>query len=140
MSRADVEIVRALLTGVAGADKQALLDALPQIIAETCDPEIEWVEDPARADAAVHRGHVGVRKSWEQWLTGFDAFSFEIDDLIDCGDDVLVIGTEHGRGAASGAPVSSHNYALLTLRDGKLLRYREFYDERAARDAAGLAS
>jgi len=25
----------------------------------------------------------------------------------------------------------------MTLRGGKLLRYREFYDERAAREAAG---
>lgn len=139
MSRADVEIVRGLFTGSATADKQALLDALPQIIAQTCDPEIEWVEDPARADATVHRGHAGVRKSWEEWLTGFDAYSFEIDDLIDCGDDVLVISSEHGRGAASGAAVSSHHYAVLTLRDGKLLRYRESYDELAARDAAVLA-
>jgi ketosteroid isomerase-like protein len=139
MSREDVEVVRGLFTGVATADRQALLDALPQIIAQTCDPEIEWVEDPARADATIHRGHAGVRKSWEDWLTGFDAYGFEIDDVIDCGADVLVISTEHGRGAASGASVSSRNHAVLTLRDGKLLRYREFYDERAARDAAGLA-
>jgi hypothetical protein len=34
MSREDVEIVRGLLTGVATADKQALLDTLPQIIAQ----------------------------------------------------------------------------------------------------------
>jgi ketosteroid isomerase-like protein len=140
MSRADVEIVRGLFTGVATTDKQVLLEALPQIIAQACDPQIEWVEDPARADATIHRGHAGVRKSWEEWLTGFDAYSFEIDDVIDCGDDVLVIGTEHGRGTASGAAVSSHNYALLTLHDGKILRYREFNDERAARHAAGLAS
>jgi ketosteroid isomerase-like protein len=27
---------------------------------------------------------------------------------------------------------------VMTFRDGKLLRYREFTDERAARQAAGL--
>jgi hypothetical protein len=52
MSREDVEIVRGLFTGVATADKQALLDALPQIIAQACDPEIEWVEDPAPPECA----------------------------------------------------------------------------------------
>lgn len=34
--------------------------------------------------------------------------------------------------------MSSRIYAVLTVRDGKLLRFREFYDERAARQAAGL--
>jgi ketosteroid isomerase-like protein len=32
-----------------------------------------------------------------------------------------------------------HTYAVLTIRDGKLLRYQEFDDERAARQAAGLS-
>jgi ketosteroid isomerase-like protein len=76
--------------------------------------------------------------SWEEWLTGFQEYSFEVEDVIDCGDDVLVVGREQGRGAASGAMVGSHNYAVLTLRNGKLLRYREFYSELAARQAAGL--
>jgi ketosteroid isomerase-like protein len=138
MSHADVETVEALVAGVAGADKQALLAALPELIAQTCDPEIEWVEDPARADGAVHRGYAGVRRSWEEWLTGFDDYSFAIEEIVDCGADVLVVSNEHGRGAASGAAVSSRDYAVLTLRAGKLLRYREFYDERAAREAAGL--
>jgi ketosteroid isomerase-like protein len=29
-------------------------------------------------------------------------------------------------------------YAVLTFRNGKVLRYREFYAERAARQAPGL--
>jgi ketosteroid isomerase-like protein len=58
--------------------------------------------------------------------------------IVDCGDDVLVVGREQVQGAASGAPMTSRTYAVLTIRDGKLLRYREFYDEHAARQAAGL--
>ncbi len=50
---------------------------------------------------------------------------------------MLVISNEQARGAASGAAIRSRNYIVMTLRDGKLLRYREFYDEPAARDAAG---
>jgi ketosteroid isomerase-like protein len=138
MSKDNVEFVEALFAGAASADKQALLEALPELIAQTCDPEIEWVEDPQRADGHVHRGHAGVRASWERWLEGFDEYSFEIEQIFDCGDDVLVVGREEAKGAASGAPVSSPNYAVMTIRGGKLLRYREFYDERAARRAAGL--
>jgi ketosteroid isomerase-like protein len=139
MSCGDVEIVEGLYAGVAGTDKQTLLAALPELIAQICDPDIEWMEDPQRADGAVHRGYDGVRASWEEWLTGFDEYSFEVDQVIDCASDVLVVGKERGRGTASGASVGSSHYAVLTFRDGKLLRYREFYDERAARQAAGLS-
>jgi ketosteroid isomerase-like protein len=138
MSQENVQFVEALFAGAAGADKEELLRALPELIAQTCDPEIEWIEDPGRADARVHRGHDGVRRSWEEWLAGFEQYRFEVEEVLDCGDRVLVVGSEQGRGAASGAAVSSRNYSVLELRDGKLLRYREFYDEGAARGAAGL--
>jgi ketosteroid isomerase-like protein len=137
MSRANVEFVEGLWAGAAGADKQALLAALPELIAQTCDPEIEWVEDPQRPDSRVCRGHGGVRESWERWLEDFDEYSFEIEEVLDCGDDVLVVSREQAQGASSGATVSSRHYAVMTIRDGKLLRFREFYDEQAAREAAG---
>jgi len=34
--------------------------------------------------------------------------------------------------------VSSRIFIVMTFREGKVLRYREFYDEAAAREAAGL--
>jgi ketosteroid isomerase-like protein len=138
MSRANVELVERLFAGAAGSDKQALLAALPELIFQGCDPEIEWVEDPQRADSRVYRGHAGVRESFEHWLAAFDDYGVDAEQFIDCGDRVLVAGREQGRGAASGAVVSSRIYAVLTIRNGKLLRYQEFYDERAARRAAGL--
>jgi len=137
VSQQDVEVVRNLFAGAATADKRALLEILPQLIEQACDPEIEWVEDPQRADSRTYRGHAGVRESFERWLEGFDEYSFEIEDVVDCGDNVLVISNEQARGAASGAAIRSRNYIVMTLRDGKLLRYREFYDELAAREAAG---
>jgi len=138
MSERNVEFVRGLFDGLAGADKQTLLAALPELIAQGCDPEIEWIEHPQRADARIYRGHSGVRESWERWLENFDEYSLEIEEIVDCGDDVLAVLREEARGAASGAPVSLRDYLVMTFRDGKLLRYREFTDERAARQAAGL--
>ena len=52
---------------------------------------------------------------------------------------MLVVGVEMGRGATSGAEIRSVNYELLTIRDGLIVRYREFYDEREALEAAGLS-
>jgi ketosteroid isomerase-like protein len=139
VSRENVEFVEGLFSAAGSMDKEQLLAALPDLIKETCDPEIEWIEDPARADARVYSGHEGVMESWRQWLDQFSEYEFGLDRAIDCGDEVLVVAREGGRGAASGAPVSSRNFMVLTFRDGKILRYREFYDESAALEAVGMS-
>src|SRR5215213_8334999 len=102
MSQQNVEFVKGLFAASSVMDKEALLSALPELIAQTCDPEIEWHEDPERADAGVYRGHDGVRKSWERWLDQWDKYGAEAERFIDRGDDVLVVAREHGRGARSG--------------------------------------
>jgi ketosteroid isomerase-like protein len=139
MSRSDVEFVEGLFAGAAGLDKQALLAALPELIAQTCHPDIEWVEHPDLADRHVSRGHDGVRQSWERWLEQWGEYGFEAERFIDCGDDVLVITREHGRGQASGASASARIYNAFTIREGKIARYQEFYNEQAALKAVGLA-
>ncbi|MCW3034143.1 MAG: hypothetical protein QOK19_2612 [Solirubrobacteraceae bacterium] len=139
MSRENVEFVEALVGGAAGIDKQALLAALPEVIARTCAADIEWVEDPGRADHRVYHGHEAVQRSWERWLGEWGEYGFEAERFVDCGDDVLVVARESGRGRTSGASVSALNYAVITMCDGKIARYREFYDEAAALEAVGLA-
>jgi ketosteroid isomerase-like protein len=139
MSQENVDFLAGLFAAAESLDKEALLAALPTLIEQTCDPDIEWVEDPQRADARVYRGHEGVRESWERWLEDFDAWGWEVERITAHGDRVLVVVVEHGRGSASQAEVSGRSYMVCTLRAGKILRYQEFYDEGQALEAAGLS-
>jgi ketosteroid isomerase-like protein len=112
------------------------LTAMPRTM-EFCHPEVEWT---SREDGLTYRGRDGVREALERWLESFDEYRYEVQRIIDCGgDDVLVVGLEVGRGAMSGAEVRSVNHELLTIRDGMIVRFREFYDESDALEAAGLA-
>ena len=138
MSHENVEFVEGLLAGIAELDRQALLAALPELIAQVADPDIEWVEEPQNVDGRIYRGHEGVQQSLERWLDQWDEFGYEAERFVDCGDDVLVVGREHGRGITSGAPVTSRHYSVWTIRAGKIARYREFYDEHTALEAVGL--
>jgi ketosteroid isomerase-like protein len=101
-----------------------------------CHPEVEWT---APEDGTTYRGRDGVRQRLEEWLESFADYRYEVERIVDCpGDEVLVVGAEVGRGARSGADVRSTNYELLTIRDGMIVRIREFYDEGNALEAAGL--
>jgi ketosteroid isomerase-like protein len=139
VSEENVALAKALFEGATSdLDKNELLAMLPQAIPLAFDPEIEWIEDPSRADGRVYRGHDGVLQSFERWFEQWDDYRMEPERFVDCGDRVLVTATEHGRGATSGATVSAHIHMVLTFRNGKILRYQEFYDESAAEAAAGL--
>jgi len=138
VSQENVEFVESLLAGVADLDRQALLAPLPELIAQVADPDIEWVEEPQNVDGRVYRGHDGVQESIERWLDQWDEFGYEAERFVDCGDDVLVVGQERGRGMTSGASVTSRHYSVWTIRAGKIARYREFYDEQTALKAVGL--
>jgi ketosteroid isomerase-like protein len=139
MSLENVEFVEGLLAAGAAMDKQELLAALPELIPQVCHPDIEWVEDPQRADGRVYRGHEGVLQSFERWLEMWDEYGLKAERFVDCGDDVLVVACERGRGMKSGARVSSRIYSVYTIRAGKIARYQEFYDKQAALEAVGLA-
>src|SRR4051812_17894464 len=139
MSQENVNFLTGLFAAADTLDRDAMLAALPALIEEVCDPDIEWVEDPQRADGRVYRGHEGVRESWERWLENFEEYGFEVERISDHGDRVLVVGVEHGRGSSSDAPVSARNHFVLTFRAAKIVRYQEFYDEQQALEAVGLS-
>ncbi len=134
MSQENVELVARFYEPA--TSKRAMLAAMPRIM-ESCHPEIEWT---TREDGLTYRGREGVKEALEGWLDSFDEYRFEVQRISDCGgDDVLVVGLEVGKGASSGVEVRSVNHELLTIRDGLIVRYREFFNEREALEAAGLS-
>jgi ketosteroid isomerase-like protein len=134
MSQENVEIARRWYE--VATSKAELLAGMPRTMA-FCHPDVEW---SAPEDGTTYRGREGVRQRLEEWLESFADYRFDVQQVIDCGgDEVLVKGTEVGRGAASGAEVRSTDFELLTIRDGLIVRIREFYDEANALEAAGLS-
>jgi ketosteroid isomerase-like protein len=129
MSQENVELAARWYEPWATTSKAELLADLPRAM-ELCHPEVEWSQ---REEGRTLRGREGVREALEGWLDSFDEYRFEVWRIFDCGfDEVLVVGLEVGRGAISGAEVRSHTYELLTFRDGKIVRFRDFHDEREA--------
>jgi ketosteroid isomerase-like protein len=134
MSQENVELVTRWYAPA--GSKSELLAAMPRTMA-FCHPEVEW---SAPEDGSTFRGREGVRRRLEQWLESFEDYRYDVERIIDCGgDEVLVVATEVGRGAMSGAEVRSTNYELITVRGGLIVRIREFYDELPALEAAGLS-
>ena len=61
MSQENVEFVKALFAANQEMDKQALLAALPELIAQACDPEVEWHEDPQHGRGGISGARVSAK-------------------------------------------------------------------------------
>lgn len=87
MSQANVEIVHGLLEGFARRDHEAAFNAY--------DANIEW-DATAGANvnpdiATVFHGHDGVRAYWRAWLSAWRDLEFEVQEVLDAGDDVVAL-------------------------------------------------
>ena len=135
--RENVEIVRALAEGFQHRQHERAF--------EFYDPEIEW-DASAFAEvnpdiAAVYHGHEGVRAYWRHWLSAWSDLHFEIQDVVDAGDDVvLLIRNQRQWGRHSGIPTDAPPYGMVfSFREGKVVRWRVFPDQESALEAAGLS-
>jgi ketosteroid isomerase-like protein len=132
MSQGNVEVVRALLGAFDRGDYEATLEGL--------DPEIEWHAPPGvTIGQEVYRGRKEVEKGFAEWLGPWDAHRFELEEMLDHGDDVVVCGIQIARGGGSGVEVRLPTFHVVTLRDGKITRHRSFHDRAEALEAAGLS-
>jgi ketosteroid isomerase-like protein len=137
MSQENVEIVRQLLEAFARRDHERAFDFY--------DLDIEWdatrIAETIPDLAGVYRGHAGVRTYWRRWLSAWSDLDFEVEDILDGGDEIVaLIRNQHQWGRHSGIAVEMPPYALVfTIRDGKVVRWRSFTDQKSGLVAAGLS-
>ena len=131
MSQENVDLVRRTIGAFNSGDWDASLEYM--------DEDIEWRAADAVPDQDSYFGRDGVRAFWTAWTDNFEGFRLEVEELIDAGDDVVVLTRIRGRGMASGAEVRSNSFAQVArVRDGKIRRW-EIYDRaQDALEAAGL--
>ena len=108
------------------------------------DSDIEW--DASRLSevipdvAGVYRGHDGVRTYWQRWLSAWTDLDFEVEDVLDGGDEVVaLIRNQRQWGRQSGIATEIPPYGIVfTIRSGKVVRWRTYPDHASALEAAGL--
>jgi ketosteroid isomerase-like protein len=101
-------------------------------------PEIEWTATPAAIERDTYHGHDGLRRLFANFDDEFDDLRFDVEELIDAGDQVIVTIRIGGRGRASGAPVDRTWSFVCSVRDGMIYRVRAYNVRAEALEAAGL--
>ena len=125
MSHEDVEVVRAASEAWNRNDFDAWIHCF--------DPEVQW-----SALLEEFRGHAGIRQAWQSFKVdlGLEA---RYDDIRDLGDSVLALGELTGTGRITRLNLSNEIAQLATVRDGRILRFRDFASHAEALEAIGLS-
>jgi ketosteroid isomerase-like protein len=133
MSQENVELVRRMLQGFTDGG----LDTIDEFL----DPDVDWrAAEGAVDDVGEMHGPDAVRRYIQDWIDTFDDFSVVVEELRDIGDDrVLTIQRLTGRAKLSGTETDLRYAAISTIRDGKIVRAREYLSIEEAFEAVGLS-
>jgi ketosteroid isomerase-like protein len=94
-----------------------------------CDPAIEFNDVPEIPDSGVYRGHEGIRAWLRKVREISDDLTFQILELEEKGDAVLVETGAQMHGRSSGAGVDWRFWTVWRVRDG-LIYYHHGYTRR----------
>jgi ketosteroid isomerase-like protein len=109
----------------------------------TLDLAVEWhtgLERLVEGTESFYRDHDGMSRFWNAYRTEFEDFKVEAQELLDLGDDrVVLLGRFRWRGPASGIAAESPLGMVFTIRGGKIIRSVDYVSQREALEGAGLA-
>jgi ketosteroid isomerase-like protein len=132
MSLANANVVRAVVEAQQRRDWKAFR--------RLYDPGIEW-EDASGlwGDWGMRRGFEEVRDAWMTWFEAFEQVDFEIEDLLEAGENVVAFIRATARGRESGLVIEQRLPSVWTVHSGRVVRVRGFREDADALYAAGLA-
>ena len=131
MSQENVEIVRRVYEAADRGDFES---------ADSClHPDIEFHTYAQSPEAGVYRGKEAVRKYNESLFAQFESIRFEIEEVTDVGDRVVIVTTQHAVPRGGTHELEVHVAEVWTIRDGLLAERRSYPTKDEALKTAGLS-
>jgi uncharacterized protein len=100
--------------------------------------DAEWVNPDDAVEPGTRRGADSFLEAIASVFEGWQESVFEIERVIEHGDDVIALGQLRTRGRATGLAASSPHGEIWTFRAGKVARMRWFNTYAETLAAVGL--
>lgn len=132
MSQENVETVKSLFAAFATRD----FDAAASVLHPAVEIRPAIVGGP---EGVVYRGLDGNRQFWADIDAAWTEFRIEPDEFLDLGEYVLVLGRAVAHAPGSDIALDEASAWIAAVRDGRIVRFRSFSNQRDALEAAGLS-
>jgi ketosteroid isomerase-like protein len=129
MSAENVRLVQQVYAAFARRDIPAILAVL--------SPDVVWGEpaNPLNPAGGTRHGHAGFLEWAEIGRDAEEILALEPRRFLSDADSVAVAGYSKVRARSTGKVYETDFVHLVTLRDGKVTRFQEFFDTFAAAEA-----
>jgi ketosteroid isomerase-like protein len=134
MSQENAEIARRAIDAWNRRDHAAFL--------QEWHPACEWrpaFPQGTEGTGSVFRGHEGIDRAWRAVLAAWTVYRLDVEEARAVGDELLVLGHIHARGAVSGVELESAWSAVVGFRDGTIVRAWDWLSHEDALEALGSA-
>jgi ketosteroid isomerase-like protein len=105
-------------------------------------PEIVWdMSLSGIPGLGTYRGFDELRTFFEDWFSTFpfEEWEQEVDEVIDCGGEQVVVLTRQHARSVSGVAAEMAYAQVIELRERKIVRTTVYLDRERALEAAGLS-
>jgi ketosteroid isomerase-like protein len=143
VSQENVEIVRGLQPSPDVDLAQLFRDdaiwaATLEGVSNLIHPDFTCIQSWIGAEPTTYAGVNGLREAWLDWLTPWATYRTEIQDIIDCGERVLVLVLDFARREGTTDEIKLIGSAVWTVTDEKIAHVRFYPDRTEALRAVGL--
>src|ERR671922_199613 len=104
-----------------------------------CDARFRLDMSDRVLNPAVYEGHDGIRRFYAEVRDVWASYTWEPEELMESGDDVIALLRSSGRGRGSGIEIERETAMVWTVRDKQARSLRFFRNREAALEAAGLS-
>jgi ketosteroid isomerase-like protein len=124
----NIEIIQELYRSFREKDYDAFL--------QVCTPDLQWIQNEGFPCGATYQGaEAVVDQVFKAFNDDWKAWSFEIEQWLNAGETIVVIGSYIGEHRLSARAFRSPAAHVYDLRDGKVWRFRQFTDTKLIWDA-----
>jgi ketosteroid isomerase-like protein len=108
----------------------------PEFFLSVLSPDVEWTEAAGFPYAGTYRGPAEVVRSvFVRLATEWDGFKADMENLYDAGDTIVATGFYRGTYKATETPMVASFAHVLTLKDGKIVRFVQYVDSKKVWEA-----
>lgn len=130
VSRENIELIHRLVAAWNARDMDRWL--------ELSAPDVEVVFPPDVPEPGPFHGRDELRAWAEGFMSAWDDFQAEIRQAIPAGEHVVVELYQRGHGRDTGIELEFTDWHVFSVRDGRIVRWRDYWTRAEAFEAAGL--
>jgi ketosteroid isomerase-like protein len=114
------------------------IETMAAVLEENAHPEFTTVMVAKSAEPTTYSGVEGFRQALTDWISPYDDFRLEIDEVIVHNEVLVFLVRQVGKTKHGGVAVETESASVWTVLDGKIRQATFYLDQKEALEAAGI--